>query len=95
MKYSLVYYLKNQSELFSYPQEYQTDDPIKFQNAIETAKINGYKIVSVSLKKIIAKDNYTLECEGEFDSMEAFRKAFPSAEITCIEETDNTLIVYS
>ena len=47
------------------------------------------------MKKIIAKDNYTLETEGEFDSMEEFRIAFPSAEITSIEETDDAIIVYS
>ena len=47
------------------------------------------------MKKIIAKDNYTLETEGEFDSMEEFRKAFPSAEITAIEETEDYIIIYS
>lgn len=47
------------------------------------------------MTKIIAKDNYTLEVEGEFDSMEDFRRAFPSAEITCIETTADAIIVYS
>ena len=47
------------------------------------------------MKKIIAKDNYTGEVEGEFDSMEDFRAAYPSAEITCIEETESATIVYS
>lgn len=47
------------------------------------------------MKKIIAKDNYTGEVEGEFESMEEFRTAYPSAEITCIEETENATIVYS
>lgn len=47
------------------------------------------------MKKIIAKDNYTGEVEGEFNSMEEFRAAYPSAEITCIEETENSIIVYS
>lgn len=47
------------------------------------------------MKKIIAKDNYTLAFEGEFDSMEAFRRTFPGAEITCIEETEDAIIVYS
>lgn len=47
------------------------------------------------MKKIIAKDNYTLEVEGEFDSMEEFRIAFPSAEITCVEETDTAIIIWS
>lgn len=46
------------------------------------------------MKKIIAKDNYTLETEGEFDSMEEFWIAFPSAEITSTEETDSTIIIY-
>lgn len=46
------------------------------------------------MKKIIAKDNYTLEVLGEFDSMEEFRKAYPSAEITATEETENALIIY-
>ena len=47
------------------------------------------------MKKIIAKDNYTLQTEGEFDSMEEFWKAFPSAEITCTEETETEIIIYS
>lgn len=46
------------------------------------------------MKKIIAKDNYTLNTEGEFDNMEDFWKAFPSAEITCIEETETTITIY-
>ena len=46
------------------------------------------------MKKIIAKDNHTLEIEGEFDSMEEFWATYPSAEITAIEETDNTTIIY-
>ena len=47
------------------------------------------------MKKIIAKDNYTLETEGEFNSMEEYRKAFPSAEITMVEETEDAIIVWS
>lgn len=47
------------------------------------------------MKKIIAKDNYTLENEGEFNSMEEFWAAFPSAEITATEETDTAIIIYS
>lgn len=58
----------------------------------------GYTIIRKgmdSMKKIIAKDNYTLEVEGEFDSMEEFWTAFPSAEITATEETDTAIIIYS
>lgn len=46
------------------------------------------------MKKIIAMDNYTLAFEGEFDCMEDFKRAYPSAEITCTEETENSIIVY-
>ena len=46
------------------------------------------------MKKIIAKDNYTLEIEGEFNTMEEFWETFPSAEITATEETDTATIIY-
>lgn len=46
------------------------------------------------MKKIIAKDNYTLEIEGEFNSMEEFLETYPSAEITATEETDTAIIIY-
>lgn len=46
------------------------------------------------MKKIIAKDNCTLEIEGEFNSMEEFWETFPSAEITSTEETDTAIIIY-
>lgn len=46
------------------------------------------------MKKIIAKDNHTLEIEGEFNSMEEFWETFPSAEITSTEETDTAIIIY-
>ncbi len=40
-----------------------------------------------SAEHITAIDNYTeTKVLGHFDSYEAFRKAFPSAEITCVEE---------
>lgn len=45
--YILKYYLHNQSELFSAPQVYITDDMDKFIQAIKIAVINGYKIVEV------------------------------------------------
>lgn len=47
------------------------------------------------MKKIIAMDNHTLAFEGEFESMEAFRIAYPGAEITATEETETAIIVYS
>lgn len=43
----LVYMLKNQSELFSEPQVYETDDRIKLTEAIRIANINGYKILDI------------------------------------------------
>lgn len=46
------------------------------------------------MKKILAKDNYTLEILGEFDNMEAFRRTYPSAEITATESTGDTEIIY-
>jgi hypothetical protein len=47
------------------------------------------------MKKIIAKDNHTLEIEGEFNSMEEFWATYPSAEITSTEETEDAIIIYS
>lgn len=47
------------------------------------------------MKKIIAKDNHTLEIEGEFNTMEEFWETFPSAEITATEETEDAIIVWS
>lgn len=43
---------------------------------------------------IIAKCNMTLKNLGEFESMEDFRKEYPSAEITCTEEHDGFTVVY-
>lgn len=45
--YILKYYLHNQSELFSAPQVYITDDADNFKQAVKIAMINGYKIVEV------------------------------------------------
>lgn len=43
----LKYYLHNQSELFSVPQVYITDNEDSLKQAIKIAMINGYKIVEV------------------------------------------------
>ena len=51
MTYTLVYYLKGQSELFSNPQVYQTDDLDRIKRAVRIAKANGYKIVSLTRKE--------------------------------------------
>lgn len=45
--YMLKYYLHNQSELFSAPQVYVTDNIDALKQAIKIANINGYKIVEV------------------------------------------------
>lgn len=48
MKYTLVYYLKGQSELFSNPRVYQTESLDSIKLAVAIAKSNGYKIVSIT-----------------------------------------------
>lgn len=45
--YMIKYYLHNQSELFSTPQVYVTDDIDALKQAIKIANINDYKIVEV------------------------------------------------
>ena len=40
-------YMQNLSELFSEPRVYETDDRIKFTEAIRIANINGYKILDI------------------------------------------------
>lgn len=45
--YMIKYYLHNQSELFSTPQVYVTDNIDALKQAIKIANINGYKIVDV------------------------------------------------
>ena len=45
--YMIKYYLHNQSELFSIPQVYVTDDIDALKQSIKIANINGYKIVEV------------------------------------------------
>ena len=52
------------------------------------------KTVNKESKKIIAKCSHTGEFEASFESMEALRKAWPSAEITCVEEHDGYTVVY-
>ena len=47
MKYRLVYYLRNQSRVFSESQVYETDDIQDLKDAIEIAKVNGYEIVDI------------------------------------------------
>lgn len=46
------------------------------------------------MKKIIAKDSMTGEFEKEFESMEALRKEWPSAEIVSTEEYEDYTVVY-
>lgn len=48
MKYTLVYYLNNQSELFSTPQVYQTEDLNSIKQAVQIAQTNGHKIVRLT-----------------------------------------------
>lgn len=50
MKYTLVYYLKGQSELFSNPKVYQTESLDSIKRAVEIAKSNGYKIVNLIME---------------------------------------------
>ncbi len=42
--YKLLYWLPNQSKLFSVPQVYETEDRDAWQEAIRTAVANGYEI---------------------------------------------------
>ena len=44
--------------------------------------------------KVFAYDSMTGKFEGAFESMEALRKCWPSAEIVCIEECDGCTKVY-
>lgn len=46
-KYRLVYYLRNQSKLFSDPKVFETDSFEKFKKAFEIAIENGYEVVDV------------------------------------------------
>lgn len=43
----LVYLLHNQSELFSEPQVYETNDRIRLAETVRIANINGYKILDI------------------------------------------------
>lgn len=43
--FEIVYLLKNQSELFSNPQVFQTNDIREYERAIDTAPKNGYKVL--------------------------------------------------
>lgn len=44
MKYKIIYWLPNQSKLFSAPQYYETDDKADFIHALKIAEENGYEI---------------------------------------------------
>ena len=63
--------------------------------------VEGYKpniIVEAKPVKarghIIAKCSHTGKFEASFESMEALRKAWPGAEIVCIEENNGYTVVY-
>lgn len=40
----MIYWLRNQSKMFSAPKYYETDDREDFIHALEVAKENGYEI---------------------------------------------------
>lgn len=42
--FRLIYWLHNQSKIFSAPQYYETDDREDFIHALEVANENGYEI---------------------------------------------------
>ena len=44
MKYTLVYWLPNQSKLFSAPECYETEDRDDFIRALDIANEKGYEI---------------------------------------------------
>ena len=43
--YKIIYYLHNQSEMFSDPQVFTTNDEEKYRQALKTASINKYNII--------------------------------------------------
>lgn len=45
-------------------------------------------------KIIVARDSDTGEYLRKFNSMDELREVWPSAEITCIEENHNHIVVY-
>lgn len=47
MLFRLLYYLPNQSELFSLPQMFETFDEDELKDALDTANKYGYKVVKV------------------------------------------------
>ena len=51
-KYTLKYYLPSQSRLFSQPCVYVTNSFKSFANAIETAKMCGYEIISKEWERV-------------------------------------------
>ena len=44
MKYKLIYWLPNQSKIFSAPQYYETSDRDDFIRALDCVERNGYEI---------------------------------------------------
>ena len=48
-KIKMWYYLPNQSELFSPPHMFETDDMNEWELAVNIANLKGYKIVKVEL----------------------------------------------
>ena len=48
MLFRLLYYLPNQSELFSLPQMFETFDEDELKDALDTANKYGYKVVEVT-----------------------------------------------
>lgn len=50
--YKLMYWLPNQSKLYSFPQVFETEDRDDWQEAIKTAVTHGYEIEFAGKVKI-------------------------------------------
>ena len=51
-KYTLIYWLKNQSKLFSNPRVYTTTEEDRYRQAVAIANANGYDIEKIIIEEV-------------------------------------------